>query len=73
MSNTHSTAELVHINAASRVSVVSYVPHDFLDYLDQLHGQSVEVHKQAQGLNQMFVNENVYGLRVYPHGYRPYN
>lgn len=69
MSNTASHVELVPVHLAHRVSIVSYAPHDLLDYLDQLHGQAVHTHKQAHGLNQMFVDENVYGLRTHSHGY----
>lgn len=55
MSSVQSTAYLVPVHLAHRVSVVSYVPHDFLDYLDQVHDQSVYLNKQAEGLYKMSV------------------
>lgn len=57
MSNTASHVELVPVHLAHRVSIVSYNPRDLLDHLDRIHAQSVYLHKQAEGLYKMSVDD----------------
>lgn len=65
--NTYTShVDLVPASGACRMSVISYVPHDFLDYLDHLHALSALLHKQATGLYQMSVDAFIYHLTNLP-------